>query len=166
MPRSSKVCSRAIVRLTAGLRGTKIGSLLEANVNTYAEFGGKLGSVAEKIPIVGGVLALGQTGYDVLTDKDKSAGAVAKHVGADMGGFVAGTAATEGALALAGTVGLAGGPVTLAAVGIGVGVAYGVGEVVNHWPEISHWAGDTAQDIGHGVENAGKAVGHFFSSIF
>ncbi|MEW2501498.1 MULTISPECIES: hypothetical protein [unclassified Amycolatopsis] len=55
---------------------------------------------------------------------------------------------------------------TLAAVGIGVGVAYGVGEVVNHWPEISHGAGDTAQDIGHGVENAGKAVGHFFSSIF
>lgn len=79
---------------------------------------------------------------------------------------MAGTAATEGALALAGTVGLAGGPVTLAAVGIGIGVAYGVGEVVNDWPEISHCAGDTATDIGHGVENAGNAVGNFFSSIF
>ena len=152
--------------LTAGLRGTKIGDLLKASVDDIPGVTGKLGSVAEKIPVVGGLLALGQTGYDIAADKDKSVGAVAKHVGADMGGFVAGTAATEGALALAGTVGLAGGPVTLAAVGIGIGVAYGVGEVVNHWPEISHWAGDTASDIGHGVENAGKAVGHFFSSIF
>ncbi|NKQ59056.1 hypothetical protein HFP15_40060 [Amycolatopsis sp. K13G38] len=152
--------------LTAGLRGTKIGDLLKASVDDIPGVAGKLGSVAEKIPVVGGLLAIGQTGYDIVDDKDKSAGAIAKHVGADMGGFVAGTAATEGALALAGTVGLAGGPVTLAAVGIGVGVAYGVGEVVNHWPEISHWAGGVATDVGHGVENAGKAVGHFFSSIF
>nr|WP_297537470.1 SAV_915 family protein [Amycolatopsis sp.] len=119
-----------------------------------------------KVPVVGGLLATGQTVYDVMNDDNKSAGAIAQHVGADMGGFVAGTAATEGAMALAATIGVAGGPVTLAAVGIGIGVACGVGEVVNHWPEISHWAGDTASDVGHGVENATKAVGNFFSSVF
>jgi ABC-type transporter Mla subunit MlaD len=152
--------------LTAGLSGTKIGDLLKANLNDVTGVAGKLGSVAEKVPVVGGLLAAGQTVYDVMHDNNKSAGAIAQHVGADMGGFVAGTAATEGAMALAATIGVAGGPVTLAAVGIGVGVAYGVGEVVNHWPEISHWAGDTAGDIGHGVENATKAVGNFFSSVF
>ncbi|MGH3628769.1 MAG: hypothetical protein ACRDRL_15215 [Sciscionella sp.] len=153
-------------RFTLGLRGTKAGELLSLNTKEVSGLAGKLGDIAERIPMLGAGLSVVQTGFDIASDKDKSAGSVAKHVGADMGGFVAGTAATEGALAVAGTIGLAGGPVTLAAVGVGIGVAYGVGEVVNHWPEISHWAGNTADDIGHGLGDAGKAVGHFFSSVF
>lgn len=153
-------------KLTAGLRGYKIGDFLSLNTKELFNLGGKLGKIGERIPVIGAGLAIGQTAYDIATDKDKSAGSIGKHVGSDIGGFMVGTAATEGTLALAGTVGLAGGPVTLAAVGVGIGVAYGVGEVVNHWPAISHWAGDTAGDVAHGVTDAGKSVGHFFSSVF
>jgi uncharacterized protein YukE len=155
---------------TAGLRGTQIGNILKANMNNLAKLDGTLGKIAEKIPIVGAVAALGQTGYDIATDPDKSAGTVIKHVSADMGGFVAGTAATEGMLATAAAIGMAGGPATLIAVGVGVGVAYGVGEVVNHWPEIQHWGENTyntvSNDVRSGVDNAAHAIGHFFSSVF
>lgn len=151
-------------RLAFGLRGTKVGDLLSGNLEELPKIGEKLGVIGEKIPVVGAVLAVGQTIYD--SRHDKSVGEVAQYAGADLGGFLAGTAATEGTLAGAAAIGLSGGPVTLAAVGVGVGVAYGVGEVVNHWPEISHWAGHTASDIGHGVANAGHAVGHFFSGVF
>lgn len=155
---------------TAALRGTQIGNILKANVNDLAKLGGTLGKIAEKIPIVGAVAALGQTGYDIYTDPDKSTGSIVKHVGADMGGFVAGTAATEGVLAGALAVGLAGGPATLLAVGVGVGVAYGVGEVVNHWPEIQHWGENTyntvSNDVKTGLGDAAHAVGSFFSSVF
>src|SRR5205807_5156078 len=131
---------------------------------------GKLGQIAEKIPVLGAGFAIAQTGWDIAHNPDKSAGSIGKTVGADMGGFVAGTAATEGLLAGAMAVGLAGGPATLIAVGVGVGVAYGVGEVVNHWPQIQHWGENTyntvSNDIRTGLGDAAKDVGHFFSSIF
>ncbi len=155
---------------TAGLQGSTLGNILKANMKTLFKLDGTLGDIAEKIPVIGVGASLFQTGYDIATDKDKSPGEIAKHVGADMGGFVAGTAATEGALALAGTIGLAGGPVTLLAVGVGIGVAYGVGELVNHWPQIQHWGENTyntvSNDVSTGVSEATHAVGHFFSSIF
>ncbi|MEV8193296.1 hypothetical protein AB0P13_14315 [Rhodococcus pyridinivorans] len=43
----------------------------------------------------------------------------------------------------------AGGPVTLLAVGAGVGVAFGVGEVIEHWDDISGAAGSAARWVGN-----------------
>ena len=169
--------SASASRLTFGLRGNMVGNFLKLNMGDITNLSGKLGQIAEKIPVLGAGLAVVQTGWDIGTDPDKSAGSVLKHVGSDMGGFVAGTAATEGTLALAATVGLAGGPVTLAAVGIGIGVAYGVGELVNHWPQVQHWAENTAETVTHDVAdgvataehaigNAAQSVGSFFSKVF
>ena len=162
-------------KLALGLKGTKLGDLLASNANDLLKLDGTLGSVAEKIPVIGAVVAVDQTVFD--SRNAKNVGDVAKAAGADMGGFVAGTAATEGTLAAAAAFGLAGGPVTLAAVGIGAGVAFGVGEVVNHWGAITHGVADAANAVGsgvehaatavgHGVADAAKSVGHFFSSIF
>ncbi len=152
------------LKWTEGLSGTKVGDVLSASLKDIPSIGSKLPEIAEKLPVVGGVIALGQTAWD--SRNAKNPGDVAKAAGADLGGYVAGSLATEGTLAGFAAVGLAGGPVTLAAVGVGVGVAYGVGELVNHWPEVSHWAENTASDIGHGVSSAAHSVGHFFSSIF
>jgi uncharacterized protein YukE len=154
----------ANAKLSLGLKGTRLGDVLAYNANNLLKLDGALGSVAEKIPVVGGVIAVGQTIYD--SRNAKSPGDVVKNAGADVGGFLAGTAATEGALAAAAAVGVAGGPVTLAAVGIGIGVSFGVGEVVNHWGGITHGVEDAAETVGDGVGDAAKSVGHFFGSIF
>ena len=169
--------SASASKLTFGARGNVVGNFLKLNMGDITNLSGKLGQIAEKIPVLGAGLSVVQTGWDIANDPNKSAGSVLKHVGSDMGGFVAGTAATEGTLALAATVGLAGGPVTLAAVGIGIGVAYGVGELVNHWPEVQHWAENTAETVTrdvadgvatteHAIGNAAQAVGSFFSKLF
>ncbi len=151
------------LKWTARLAGTKAGDVLAASLDDIPRIGSTLPGIAEKLPIVGGLVALGQTAWD--SQHARNAGDVAIAAGADVGGYAAGSLATEGVLTTAASIGLAGGPVTLAAVGIGVGVAFGVGELVNHAPDIAHWAAHTVSDIGHGVENAGKAVGHFFSGL-
>ncbi len=83
-------------------------------------FGGKVGS---KIPVAGVYFTGAQILYDLQGAED--AGDVAKVVAKDAGGFLAGTAATA---LLAGSV--AGGPATVAAVGVGILFAYGVGELI------------------------------------
>ncbi|MDZ7929263.1 MAG: hypothetical protein U5N21_04030 [Rhodococcus sp. (in: high G+C Gram-positive bacteria)] len=88
-------------------------------------FGGKIGG---NIPIAGAVLTGAQTAYD-LQNAD-SIGDITKIVAKDAGGFLAGTAATTLLLGSA-----AGGPATVAAVGAGILVAYGVGELIE-------WAAD------------------------
>jgi len=93
------------------------------------------------LPILGLALTGAQTANDVM-DAETTGDAV-KAVAKDIGGFVAGTVATELILASA-----AGGPVTLLAVGAGVGVAFGVGEVIEHWDDISGAAGSAARWVG------------------
>lgn len=88
---------------------------------------GRLASVGlpigSKIPIAGVAFTGGQIIYDIQSAED--AGDVAKIVAKDAGGFLAGTAASTLVLASS-----AGGPATVAAVGTGVLVAYGVGELI------------------------------------
>ncbi|TQF65786.1 hypothetical protein FK531_20365 [Rhodococcus spelaei] len=103
-----------------------------------------LSKVGSKVPYVGVFLTGMQTVADVHAAKD--GGEVAKAVGKDVGGFVAGSAATSLILASA-----SGGPVTLLAVGAGLGVAFGVGAVIDHWDGISDGAG---------------AVGRWVSGVF
>ncbi|WP_350246860.1 hypothetical protein RBB84_22085 [Rhodococcus sp. D-6] len=81
--------------------------------------------------------------YDDVMNAETTGDAV-KAVAKDVGGFVAGTVATELILASA-----AGGPVTLLAVGAGVGVAFGVGEVIEHWDDISGAVGSAARWAGN-----------------
>lgn len=88
-------------------------------------YGGRIGS---KIPIAG----IAFTGGQIFSDMQgaENAGDAAKIVAKDAGGFLLGTAATT---LLLGSV--AGGPATVAAVGAGILVSYGVGELIE-------WAAD------------------------
>ncbi|MCA1676058.1 MAG: hypothetical protein LC799_29085, partial [Actinobacteria bacterium] len=57
---------------------------------------------------------------------------------------------------------LAGGPFTVAAVGIGAVAACGVGYVVdNHWDDIKDSGGDAAEAVGEGVSAAARKVGEW-----
>lgn len=78
---------------------------------------------AQKIPVAGMGLTAVQTAYDLR--EAESAGDAAKIVAKDAGGFLAGTAASTVILAS-----FAGGPATVVAVGAGVLVAWGVGEII------------------------------------
>ncbi|CCQ15577.1 putative uncharacterized protein [Rhodococcus sp. AW25M09] len=81
------------------------------------------GGIGSKIPVAGALFTGGQIVYDLHGAEDL--GDAAKVVGKDAGGFLAGTAATT---LLLGSV--AGGPATVAAVGVGILVGYGVGELI------------------------------------
>ncbi|MEH6796205.1 MAG: hypothetical protein V7694_18925 [Rhodococcus sp. (in: high G+C Gram-positive bacteria)] len=107
--------------LLPGNSATRLGRLATVGL----PFGGKVGS---KIPIVGIGFTGGQVVYDLQAAE--SPGDAAKIVAKDAGGFLAGTAATT---LLLGSV--AGGPATVAAVGVGILVSYGVGELIE-------WAAD------------------------
>ncbi|WP_016692638.1 hypothetical protein [Rhodococcus rhodochrous] len=128
-------------RLLAGLGDNKFVQLFGKNVDSFLPEGPALSKIGSKIPVVGLALTGWQTFHDVSNadDSTEAVEAVAKNVG----GFVAGTVATELILASA-----AGGPVTLLAVGAGVGVAFGVGEVIEHWDDISGAAGSAARWVG------------------
>ncbi|APE10838.1 hypothetical protein BO226_17875 [Rhodococcus sp. 2G] len=129
-------------RLLAGLGDNKFVQLFGKNVDSFLPEGSALSKIGSKIPVVGLALTGLQTFHDVSNadDSTEAVEAVAKNVG----GFVAGTVATELILASA-----AGGPVTLLAVGAGVGVAFGVGEVIEHWDDISGAAGSAARWVGN-----------------
>ncbi|CAM2954397.1 WXG100 family type VII secretion target [Prescottella defluvii] len=79
-----------------------------------------ISKVGSKVPIVGVAVVAAQTTFDVAKADDMGDAALA--AGKDVGGFMAGTAATSLILASA-----AGGPATLVAVGTGVLVSWGVG---------------------------------------
>jgi hypothetical protein len=129
-------------RLLAGLGDNKFVQLFGKNVDSFLPEGSALSKIGSKIPVVGLALTGWQTFHDVSNadDSTEAVEAAAKNVG----GFVAGTVATELILASA-----AGGPVTLLAVGAGVGVAFGVGEVIEHWDDISGAAGSAARWVGN-----------------
>ena len=128
-------------RLLAGLGGNRLVNALGTNLDVVFTEGSALAKFGSKVPGAGLLLTIGQTGFDVYHAEDSDA--AIKAVAKDVGGFVAGTVATELILASA-----AGGPVTLLAVGAGVGVAFGVGEVIEHWDDISGAAGSAARWAG------------------
>lgn len=129
-------------RLLAGLGDNKFIESFGRTAGDYLPKGSALAQFGSKVPVVGGVLTGLQTAYDVANAE--TTGDAVEAVAKDVGGFVAGTVATELILASA-----AGGPVTLLAVGAGVGVAFGVGEVIEHWDDISGAAGSAARWVGN-----------------
>ncbi|MFX1760671.1 hypothetical protein [Rhodococcus sp. As11] len=129
-------------RLLAGLGDNKVIRFLGSSFGEHIPKGTGLAHFGSKVPVVGGILTAAQT-YDDVMNAETTGDAV-KAVAKDVGGFVAGTVATELILASA-----AGGPVTLLAVGAGVGVAFGVGEVIEHWDDISGAVGSAARWAGN-----------------
>ncbi|MCR8692965.1 hypothetical protein NWP13_10550 [Rhodococcus pyridinivorans] len=129
-------------RLLAGLGDNKFVQSVGGNLGDLFPKGSTLAGVGSKVPYLGLALTAGQTASDVMNAE--TTGEAVKAVAKDVGGFVAGTVATELILASA-----AGGPVTLLAVGAGVGVAFGVGEVIEHWDDISGAAGSAARWVGN-----------------
>ncbi len=158
--------ARANANLAIGVKDTKLGDLLARNlVRSVDESSGAFAKLGSKVPVVGVVLAGGQT---AIESWGKDADEWAKSAGANLGGAVVGSLATDAALATAASLGLAGGPATLVAVGVGTAVAFGVGELVNHWPEINEWSIDHAADqadpstmawLGRRAEDVGEAAG-------
>ncbi|WP_226435130.1 hypothetical protein [Rhodococcus yananensis] len=129
-------------RLLAGLGDNKVVQVFGGNVDSLLPNGSTFTSIGSRIPVVGAGLTIIQTGYDVYNTE--TTGDAVKAVAKDVGGFVAGTVATELILASA-----AGGPVTLLAVGAGVGVAFGVGEAIEHWDDITGAAGSAVRWVGN-----------------
>ncbi|MGU3581606.1 hypothetical protein ACLBYD_00235 [Rhodococcus sp. C26F] len=129
-------------RLLAGLGNNRFIEFFGSYVDDYLPEGSALAKFGSKVPVVGGFLTGAQTYVDVMSAE--TTGDAVKAVAKDVGGFVAGTVATELILASA-----AGGPATLLAVGAGVGVAFGVGEVIEHWDDISGAAGSAARWVGN-----------------
>lgn len=129
-------------RLLAGLGDNRLVQLFGKSVDSFLPEGSALSKLGSKVPIAGLALTGWQTFHDASSadDNTDAVKAVAKNVG----GFVAGTVAAELILASA-----AGGPVTFLAVGAGVGVAFGVGEVIEHWDDISGAAGSAARWVGN-----------------
>lgn len=126
--------TKANDRIGANLRNSKTASALTSNAGQWAADGSTLAKVGGKIPFVGAGLTTLSFGLSGSKSGDWGKAAIS-----NFGGFAAATLTTEGALAGAASLGLAGGPVTLAAVGAGFGVAMGVGAIVDHWDDITGW---------------------------
>ncbi|AOW93797.1 hypothetical protein BFN03_17155 [Rhodococcus sp. WMMA185] len=107
-------------RLIAGQAGSRVAQIFDAGIVPK-----NVSPLISKIPAAGVVLTSGQIYVDLQSAE--GGGDVAKIVAKDAGGFLAGTAATSLLLASA-----AGGPATIAAVGAGVLVSYGVGELIEY----------------------------------
>ncbi|MGH3720729.1 MAG: hypothetical protein ACRDRI_18160 [Pseudonocardiaceae bacterium] len=150
--------AKSNAKVGLGLSGTKLGGVLASDARIFFSKGSALAEVGKKIPLVGLGLACGQFVGDAIHATD--GGEVAKAAAADLGGFAAGNGATAGVLAGAAAFGLAGGPVTLAAVGVGAGVSYGVGYAVKNWGEISNDAGAATDAMGHAADATGNAIAH------
>lgn len=112
------------------------------------------GRVLGKVPYAGAVLTAGQAAWDIRHGKpaDQALDSVVISTGVGAG--------VTGAMLAAAPIALAGGPFTLAAVGVGAAAAWGVGYVVdNHWNDIKDFSGDTVEAVGGGVATAARTVG-------
>lgn len=110
--------------------------------------------VLGKVPYAGIAITLAQAGVEIYQGKsvDQTIASAAVSTGVSFG-------VTEGMLALA-PIALAGGPFTLAAVGVGAVAASGVGYVIdNHWDDIADAGSDTAHAVGDGVATVARTVG-------
>ncbi len=119
-------------KLIAGAVDNPLVRIAGASAGDLPKIGPALGEFGKKIPVLGAIITGGQTVYDLQDAKDK--GDVVEVVAKDWGGFVAGTAATELLLLSA-----SGGPATFGAVAVGVGVAWGTSEIIDHWDTIADW---------------------------
>lgn len=138
-PLNSKVADgffRALAANPGGLIENRTGALSRAAT-----------PVLKNVPYVGAAITAFGVGADI-----RSGRGVGESVARNVIPFAAGTATTAGILA----VSAAGGPVTLAAVGAGMLVSYGVGKAVDVW-------GD---DVAEGVGEAKDWVGDKLGSIF
>jgi hypothetical protein len=151
--------ARSQSRLLSGLDRTSGRYLLDVIARSPAEkvqgasVFARTGKVLGKVPYAGVLFTAGQTVWDIRHGKpaDRAIGSavIATGVGAGV---------TEGMLALA-PVALAGGPFTLAAFGVGVAAAWGVGYIVeNHWDDIKDFGEDTVGAVGDAVATAGRTV--------
>ncbi|WP_215548291.1 hypothetical protein [Amycolatopsis sp. CA-230715] len=113
--------------------------------------------ILKRIPIVGTVVTAGTTAADILVGGADPQKSIAKAVGTTVGGMAvsAGIDVAVGAAATAGLAVPGPGWVLAGTLMAGVGVAEGVGWVVDH-----------ADEIGDAVGDAAKAVGDFFGKIF
>ncbi|MFN2496058.1 MAG: hypothetical protein ABR608_09145 [Pseudonocardiaceae bacterium] len=112
------------------------------------------GKVLGKVPYVGVGVTLAQAGVDTYNGKpaDQAFGSALISTGI-------GSGVTYAMLAYA-PLAVAGGPFTLAAVGVGVVVSCGVGYVVDHhWDDIKDASGDTVEAVGDGVSTAARKLG-------
>lgn len=151
-------------RLLGGLNRTTSGAyLLQAIVWSPADDirGGSLfartGKVLGKVPYAGWLITGAQAAWDIRQGKpaDQAVGSAVISPGVGAG-------VTYGMLAAAEPLALAGGPVTLVAVGVGVVAAVGVGYVMDHhWDDIKDAGGDAAEAVGKGVGAAGRKVGEW-----
>jgi hypothetical protein len=112
--------------------------------------------VLGKVPYAGVLVTLGQAVWDINQGKP-----VDQAVGSALISTGVGAGVTYGLLAAA-PLALAGGPFTLAAVGVGAAAAWGVGYVVDHhWDDIKDFGGDTAEAVGDGVGTTARKVGEW-----
>ncbi|HEX5495965.1 MAG TPA: hypothetical protein VFX70_15460 [Mycobacteriales bacterium] len=130
---------------------------------------GRLSSALEKVPYVGlgftafGVAMAGIDGQS-MTKAAVSSGA----------SFLGATVTTEGLLAGAEALSIAGGPATILAVGAGIAVSYGVEYVVDHYgDDIANAAQNGLHATEHGLQAAGHVMdegvhklGHALGHIF
>lgn len=110
--------------------------------------------VLGKVPYLGVGVTLAQAGAEIHQGKpaDQAFGSALISTGVGAG-------VTYGLLAAA-PLALAGGPFTLAAVGVGAAAAWGVGYVVDHhWDDIKDATGDTVEAVGDGVATGVRKVG-------
>ncbi|MGH8571518.1 MAG: hypothetical protein ACREX8_02940, partial [Gammaproteobacteria bacterium] len=150
-------------RLLGGLDHTAGGRFMldavarsPANKIQGASVFAQTGKVLGKIPYVG----LGLTAWQVQSEIRQGKPAD-QAVGSAAFSTIAGAGVTGLILTYA-PIAVAGGPFTLAAVGVGMVAAWGVGYVVDHhWDDMKDTTGDTVEAIGGGASTAARKVGEW-----
>lgn len=116
----------------------------------------RTGRVLAKVPYAGLGVTAWQTTSDIRSGKpaDQAIGSAVTSTGVGAG--------VTGAVLAYAPLAVAGGPFTLAAVGIGAVTAYGVGYMVDHhWDDIADASGDTVEAVGDGVGTAARKFGEW-----
>lgn len=110
--------------------------------------------VLGKIPYVGAGVTVAQTAVDIHGGKPADQAIASAAISTGVGAGVTGTM-----LALA-PLAIAGGPFTLAAVGVGAVAAWGAGYVVDHhWDDMKDFAGDAGGAVVDGAKKVGDWLG-------
>ncbi|MGH3906855.1 MAG: hypothetical protein ACRDTE_22135 [Pseudonocardiaceae bacterium] len=156
--------ARSQRRWLLGLNRTGSGyGMLQAIARSPADDirGGSLfartGKVLGKVPYAGWVVIGAQAAWDIRHGKPADQAIIPGVVATGVG-----TGVTGGLLGGAAALSLAGGPVTLVAVGVGAAAAVGVGYVMDHhWDDIKDTGGDAADAAGEGVGSAARKVGEW-----
>lgn len=116
----------------------------------------RAGKVLGKVPYAGLGLTAWQTASDIRHGKpaDQAIGSAVVSTGVGAG--------VTGAMLAYAPLAVAGGPFTLAAVGVGAVATYGVGYVVDrHWDDIKDATRDATDAVGDGVTTSARRVGEW-----